>query len=65
MNARSQLRAERFLMLTHTTEGARYGTDASKAVTTKAAHEIQADLFVKPQEDGLFPGHSQTWERQE
>ena len=65
MNARSKLRAEAFLMLTHSSEGASYGTDNGKAVTTKAAHEIQADLFVKPQEDGLFAGHSQTWKRQE
>ena len=65
MNARSKLRAEAFLMLTHTTEGASYGSDNGRAVTTRAAQEIQADLFVKPQEDGLFPGCSQTWKRAE
>ena len=65
MAKRSKLQAERFLMLTHTTEGANYGTAAGKPVTTKAAHEIQADLFVKLQEDGLFPGHSQTWKRED
>jgi hypothetical protein len=65
MNVRSKRRAEQFLMLTHTPEGAGYGTATGKAVTTKAALEMQADLFVKPQEDGLFPGHSQTWKRED
>ena len=58
---RSKRRAEAFLMLTHTAEP--MAPPAGKPVATKAAQEIQADLFVQPQEDGLFPGHSQTWKR--
>lgn len=52
------------LVLTHTPDGAAYGNETGQAVSKKTAHEIQADLFVKPSEDGLFPGHSQTWKRE-
>ena len=63
MTDRSKLRAEQFLMLTHTPEGQAYGNAAGKAVSDSMAQRIQGDLFVEAQEDGLFPGHSQTSKR--
>jgi hypothetical protein len=50
-------------MVTYTGEGAAYGLDDGQAVNEAAALELQADLFVRPNEDGLFPGCSQTWKR--
>lgn len=46
------------IMLTH---GEGYSTLDGKAVSAKKALTFQQDLFVTPAEDGLFPGHSQTW----
>lgn len=53
--------AGRVLMLTHSAEGPAYGLDNGRAVATKDAKRLQGDLFVRPNEDGLFPGFSQTW----
>lgn len=58
-----RLRGGRTLMVTYTGEGAAYGLDDGQAVNEAAALELQADLFVRPNEDGLFPGCSQTWKR--
>jgi hypothetical protein len=44
------------VMLTMTPDGGHYGTLSGKP--TK-----QPDLFTKPNDDGLFPGFSQTWEQ--
>jgi hypothetical protein len=58
------LARDRLLMVTHSPEGESFGLDTGQAVTAKKAREIQADLFVTPQNDGLFPGFSQTWKRE-
>ena len=59
-----------FLMLTYESGGAAYSLDSGHGVTGKAARELiatgegnapQTDLFVVANEDGLFPGFSQTW----
>lgn len=49
------------LMVTHSPEGPSFGTLSGRAVSERKAKEIQADLFVRPSEDGLFPGFTQTW----
>lgn len=49
------------LVLTHGAEGPSYGLDNGRAVPTKIARTLQGDLFVRPSEDGLFPGMTQTW----
>jgi hypothetical protein len=64
MKYRSKLQQERVLMLTHGAEGSTYGLDTGQAVTAKQAHEIQSDLFVRPNDDGLFPDMPQTWKRE-
>lgn len=51
----------RVIVETRTSEGQSYGLDNGVAVSTAAVRKLQGDLFVKPSEDGLFPGHSQTW----
>jgi hypothetical protein len=62
-----------YLLLTH---GEGYSLDDGRAVPRKAARELTADLFetcdlpeqrkglppLRGNEDGLFPGMSQTWE---
>lgn len=63
--------SQSFLMLTYEASGASYSLDSGHGVTGKAARELiatgecnaprQADLFVVANEDGLFPGFSQTW----
>lgn len=59
--ARQAMAQGRLLMVTLGGDGAAYGLDTGKAVPSKVADSLQSDLFVKPSEDGLFPGHSQTW----
>jgi hypothetical protein len=59
-----KLEPDRVLMVTHSPDGESFGLDTGQAVSPKKAREIQADLFVKPQEDGLFEGFSQTWRRE-
>jgi len=49
------------LMVTHTAEGSLYGRLNGQAVPKAVAQSLQGDLFVKPSNDGLFPGMSQTW----
>lgn len=59
------------LMVTHGTSGKEYATTNGVAVSGKLAKSLldcgeaqgpqQADLFLVPNEDGLFPGFSQTW----
>lgn len=61
--AAHSLANDRLLVLTHRPEGDSYGLDNGRAITCRRAAEIQSDLFVKPQDDGLFPGFSQTWRR--
>jgi hypothetical protein len=58
------LSRDRLLMVTKSPEGESYGLDNGRAVSARDAAAIQTDLFVKPQEDGLFPGFSQTWKRE-
>jgi hypothetical protein len=59
--ARKALSDGRTLMVTHSADGQSYGLDTGQAVPKAVAESLQGDLFVKPSEDGLFPGHSQTW----
>lgn len=53
-----------FLVLTHRPQGDLWGTDAGAAISPAKARELQGDLFVRPSNDGLFPGMSQTWRRE-
>jgi hypothetical protein len=70
MNAkgiRTALRSERLLMCTYEPAGALYSLDNGVPVSKKLAAELinperlQTDLFLRPNEDGLFPGFTQTW----
>jgi hypothetical protein len=64
---RKALRENRFLMCTYEARGAAYSLDNGIPVSKKLASaltdasKLQADLFLRPGEDGLFPGFSQTW----
>ena len=64
---RMALRQGRLLMCTYVTAGTVYSLDNGVAVSKKLAAELtasgrlQADLFLRPNEDGLFPGCTQTW----
>ncbi len=64
---RKALREDRFLMCTYEGTGPAYSLDNGIAVPRKLAAELtgasklQADLFLQPNEDGLFPGFTQTW----
>jgi hypothetical protein len=69
MNAkgvRAALRREQLLMCTYEPAGTVYSLDNGVAVSKKLAAELinperlQADLFLRPNEDGLFPGFTQT-----
>jgi hypothetical protein len=65
--ATSLLRQGAPLILTHTQAGPLYSIDGHGTVATKLARGLvnpgpmQPDLFMRPNEDGLFPGFSQTW----
>lgn len=59
--ARKAVQAGRTLMVTLGPDGSAYGLDTGQAVPKAVAEQLQGDLFVKPSEDGLFPGCSQTW----
>jgi hypothetical protein len=70
MNAkgiRAALRRERLLMCTYEPAGTVYSLDNGVPVSKKLAGDLvnpkrlQADLFLRPNEDGLFPGFTQTW----
>jgi hypothetical protein len=56
------------LMLTLTQSGPLYSIEGHGTVATKLARGLtnpgpmQTDLFLVPNEDGLFPGCSQTWQ---
>jgi hypothetical protein len=61
------------LVLTLTQSGPLYSIDGHGTVATKLARGLtqpcdgpmgQGDLFLVPNEDGLFPGCSQTWQAQ-
>jgi hypothetical protein len=60
------------LMLTLTQSGPLYSIDGRGSVPAKLARALtqpndgpmQRDLFLAPNEDGLFPGFSQTWQAQ-
>jgi hypothetical protein len=64
---RRALREDRTLMCTYETAGVTYSLDNGIPVSRKLANELtgartlQADLFLRPNEDGLFPGFTQTW----
>jgi hypothetical protein len=60
-SARRALEAGRVIVETRQSEGASYGLDNGQPVTAKIVKQLQGDLFVAPSEDGLFPGHSQTY----
>jgi hypothetical protein len=70
--ATSLLRNGAPLILTHTQAGPLYSIDGHGTVATKLARGLtqpcdgpmQTDLFLQPNEDGLFPGFSQTWQAQ-
>jgi hypothetical protein len=70
MNAReirNALRRDRTLMCAHEPAGKVYSLDNGMPVPKRLASELtgpaklQADLFLQPNEDGLFPGFTQTW----
>jgi hypothetical protein len=65
MDAKKTRRAlesgERVLMVTNGPKGKAYGLDTGQAVSTRALRSLQGDLFLRPSDDGLFPGHTQTW----
>ncbi len=70
MNAkgiRAALRRARLLMCTYESVGAVYSLDNGVPVSKKLAAELtnperlQAGLFLRPNDDGLFPGFTQTW----
>jgi hypothetical protein len=56
------------LMLTLTQAGPLYSIDGYGTIAAKLARGLtnpgpmQSDLFLVPNEDGLFPGCSQTWQ---
>jgi hypothetical protein len=64
---RKALRENRFLMCTYEARGAAYSLDNGIPVSRRLADELtgagklQADLFLQPNEDGLFLGFTQTW----
>lgn len=57
------------LMVTHTPVGDEYGTTLGEGISARLAHAlVQAELFpvppqdsLIPNDDGLFPGFSQTF----
>ena len=61
------LRRERLLMCTYEPAGTVYSLDNGVPVSKKLAADLfnpqrlQGDLFLRPNEDGLFPGFTQTW----
>lgn len=62
-NWHKKLEQGRVLMVTHSAEGSAYGLDTGQAVPTNVARSLQGDLFVRPNNDGLFPGMTQTWRK--
>lgn len=68
--ASTLLRAGMPLILTLSAQGSSYSIDGCGTVTPKFARSLispndgpqQPDLFLSPNEDGLFPGCSQTWQ---
>src|SRR6476660_5036589 len=64
---RAALRRERLLMCTYEPAGTVYSLDNGVPVSKKLAADLvnpqrlQGDLFLRPNEDGLFPGFTQTW----
>jgi hypothetical protein len=64
---RKALREHRVLMCTYERSGAVYSLDNGIPVSKRLAGELtgatklQADLFLRPNDDGLFPGFTQTW----
>jgi hypothetical protein len=58
---------DRFLLCTYEGTGPVYSLDNGIPVSRKQAAELtgagklQADLFLQPNEDGLFPGFTRTW----
>jgi hypothetical protein len=67
---RKALQGERILMCTYEPAGKTYSLDNGVPVPKKLAAELtdpaklQSDLFLRPNEDGLFPGFTQTWRAQ-
>jgi hypothetical protein len=64
---RKALKEERVLMCTYEPARVVYSLDNGVPVPKRLADEltgtsrVQADLFLRPNEDGLFPGFTQTW----
>ena len=64
---RNALREDRTLMCTYEAAGKVYSLDNGVPVPKKLAAELTSpdrlrpDLFLRPNEDGLFPGFTQTW----
>jgi hypothetical protein len=64
---RRALREDRLLMCTYEGTGPVYSLDNGIPVPRKLAGELtgasklQSDLFLRPNDDGLVPGFSQTW----
>lgn len=66
LKLRDKLRKPReLLVLTHRQDGPQYGLLSGARVSEQDAKAVQSDLFVKPNDDGLLPGHSQTWRADE
>lgn len=59
-----KLDPDRVLMVTHTPDGPAFGLDTGQPVTGSQARDLKADLFTKPNDDGLFPDMPQTWKRE-
>jgi hypothetical protein len=64
---RTALQEGRLLMCTYESAGTVYSLDNGVAVSKKLAADLtgagnlQADLLLWPNEDGLFPSFTQTW----
>lgn len=50
-----------FMMATHGDAGTRFHLHNGQSIPSSVVRQLQGDLFIEPQEDGLFPGCSQTW----
>jgi hypothetical protein len=59
--AKRELAGGHLLVETRHSEGQSFGLENGAAVPPKVARSLQGDMFVIAQDDGLFPGHSQTF----
>lgn len=59
--AESALSQGHVIVETRQPAGTTFGLENGAAVPKNVVQQLQGDLFVVPSEDGLFPGHSQTF----